>query len=120
MTKSFIVLFQFVQVKSYSEAICETVGSLMKIHGGRGRNLHPTHFSKELCLKFNLPPVHIMKHKFIPEIAKKLVDVEKKEYFTKTDQNKLKFSSLSATIGNFRNKEEETSHLPLNMFTIRT
>ena len=66
LTKSFIVLFQFVQVKSYSEAICETVGSLMKIHGGRGRNLHPINFSKELCLKFNLPPLHIMKLKFIP------------------------------------------------------
>ena len=64
----------------------------------------PINFSKVLCLKFNLPPLHIMKIKFIPEIAKHLVDTEKKEYFTKTAQSKLKFSLLSATIRNFRNK----------------
>ena len=79
----------------------------------------PINFSKVLCLKFNLPPLHIMKIKFIPEIAKHLVDTEKKEYFTKTAQNKLKFATLSATIGNFRNKEEKAfhySHLPINLF----
>ena len=51
----FVKLFQHTQVKSYSEAMCETVGSIMKIHGGQGRNLHPANFSKEIFLKFNLP-----------------------------------------------------------------
>ena len=37
---SFIRVFQFIQIKSYSEATCETIGSIMKIHGGTSRNLH--------------------------------------------------------------------------------
>ena len=60
---SFIRLFQFIEIKSYSEAICETIGSIMKIHGGRGRNLHPVNFGMDIYLKFNLPPLHIMKKK---------------------------------------------------------
>ena len=53
--ENFIDLFQFIQVKNYSEAICETVGSVMNIHHGRGRNLHPVNLNKELFLQFNLP-----------------------------------------------------------------
>ena len=77
---SFVKFFQHTQVKSYSEAMCETVGSIMKIHGGQGRNLHPANFSKEIFLKFNLPPLHIMKQKLIPEVAKDLVLNEKKSF----------------------------------------
>ena len=45
---AFIHLFQFVQCKTFSEAICETVGSIMNIHRSRGRNLHPVNYGKEL------------------------------------------------------------------------
>ena len=62
---SFIRVFQSIQIKSYSEAICETVGSIMKIHGGKGRNPHPVNFAKEIYLKFNLPPLHIMKKSIV-------------------------------------------------------
>ena len=48
--ENFISLFEFVQVKNYSEAICETVGSIMGIHHGRGRNIHPINLNKEVYL----------------------------------------------------------------------
>ena len=100
----FVKLFQHTQVKSYSEAMFETVGSIMKIHGGQGRNLHPANFSKEIFLKFNLPPLHIMKQKLIPEVAKDLVLNEKKVFQTKTLLKDVKFAELSASVGNFRKK----------------
>ena len=75
---NFINLFQFVQIKTYSEAICETVGSIMNIHRGRGRNLHPVNFSKEIFLKFNLPPLHHLDKTFIPTLVKK--KIEERQY----------------------------------------
>ena len=51
----FIELFQFIMTKTFSEAIAETVGSIMKIHSGRSRNLHPTNFDKEIYIQYNLP-----------------------------------------------------------------
>ena len=96
--------------------MCETVGSIMKIHGGQGRNLHPANFSKEIFLKFNLPPLHIMKQKLIPEVAKDLVLNEKKVFQTKTLPGELKFAELSASVGNFRKNEEKNSHLPTSIF----
>ena len=50
MYDNFIELFQFIQIKSYSEAICETVGSIMYIHHGCGRNIRPSNLIKEIYL----------------------------------------------------------------------
>ena len=44
------------------------------------------------------------------------IEKENKKYYKTLDHSrleKLKFTTMSATIGNFREKEEETSHLPL-------
>ena len=112
----FITLFQFIQIKTYSEAICETVGSIMNIHRGRGRNLHPVNYHKELFLRFNLPPLHHLTTTFIPALVKIKLE-ENTKYYRKLDHSrldKLKFQTLSATIGNFRKREEERSHLPLS------
>ena len=109
-------MFQFVQAKTYSEAICETVGSVMNIHRGRGRNLHPVNFAKELFLTFNLPPLHILISKFIPKIVELKME-DNKEYYRKLDysrQNMLKYKKLSASIGNFRKDQEDRSHIPLS------
>ena len=89
----------------------------MKIHSGKGRNLLPFNFSKESYLNFNMPPLHIMKIKLIKKIAEHLVEKEKKEYTRKTFQtSKFKFQNVSATVGNFRNAEEEKCHIPLSVF----
>ena len=62
----FIEFFEFVMVKSYSEAICESIGSMMNMACGSGRVLYPDNYAKEIFLRFNLPPMHIFNEKFIP------------------------------------------------------
>ena len=57
MYENFVGLFLHIQIKSYSEALCETVGSIMKMDHGRGRNIHPVNFNKEIYLRFNLHPL---------------------------------------------------------------
>ena len=68
-----------------------------------------------IFLKFNLPPLHIMKKTTIPNIAKEFVETEKREYYTKSSDRKLKFFSLSSTIGNFRNEEVFLTTYLLNL-----
>ena len=53
-------LWELVMVRSSSEAICETVGSIMGQHCGKNRYLTPENFSKELVLRFNLGPLHLL------------------------------------------------------------
>ena len=57
-----------------------------------------------------------MKKKIIPDVANDLVVTEKKEYYTKSADRKLKFLSMSSTLGNFRSNEEEKAHIPLLIF----
>ena len=103
--------FQKIEIKSFSEAIAEGIGSVMKIATGKGRNLEPINFSKEIFLCFNLPPLHILKRTFIPELAREFS--KKKQFFRKcantfpSYQAKLKFINVSSSLGNFRKREEE-------------
>ena len=120
-TKVFRQLFEFVQLKTYSEAICETNGSIMNIVQGKCRNIHPINFSKEIFLRYNLPPLHILKKKIIPEIVNFLAGEKGKEFIRRGDgfdQQKRKFTyqATSASLGNFRKNEETVSHLPVSMF----
>ena len=120
-TKVFRELFEFVQLKTYSEAICETIGSIMNMAQGKGRNLHPINFSKEIVLRYNLPPLHVLHKKFIPEIVDCLVEEKGREFIRRGDGEKRQirkftFESTSASLGNFRKNEEKQSHLPLTMF----
>ena len=85
-TEMHYFLFFFFEnvIRSYSEAKAETVGSIMGIGISRGRNTHPTNLEKEVKLRFNLPPLHILVKKFIPE----LVSESQTEYFRKEDGKK--------------------------------
>ena len=63
-------------IRGTSEAACETVGSIMNIHSGRNRHLKLEIFSKEIVLRYNLGPMHVLDdHDFIEEIYNR----EKKE-----------------------------------------
>ena len=82
----------------------------MNMACGTGRVLHPENYAKEIYLRFNLPPLHTLKEKFIPEIVKS--ELRQKRFFRKGDkssrqQKKLKFPTLFTTIGNFRTKEDD-------------
>ena len=63
----FIRFFEFVQGKSFSEAICESIGSIMNMATSSGRILHPTNFAKEIFLRFNLPPLHTAMTNIVPD-----------------------------------------------------
>ena len=56
----FSKLFQNIQIRSSSEAMAETVGSVMSNHAGRNRHLQSHNFSKEIVLRFNLGPHHLL------------------------------------------------------------
>ena len=56
---SFIMLFELVNIKSYSEAYCESVGCMMNICVHKGRNLSAGNFSRELIFAFNSPSLRV-------------------------------------------------------------
>ena len=119
-SQDFCSMFEKIQIKSFSEAIAETVGSIMNRAFSSGRNLEPINLSKEICLVYNLPSLHLLKHTLIPELTD---DICKKKQFLRTCgmtfpsyQAKLKFPNWSSSVGNFRVKEEEKCKLPVSFF----
>ena len=70
-----------------------------------------THTNKHpQTLRFNLPPLHLLYEQFIPDILTN--ELVRKRFFRKGDvserqQRKFKYSSTSATVGNFRVRENE-------------
>lgn len=107
-------IFENCMIRGTSEAACESVGSIMKIHASRNRHLDPTNFSKEIVLKFNLGPILELED-FIEEIY----CTEKKDYIRKTsriDQFVTKDLKKSAAVANFERKEKEKCHFPLSFW----
>ena len=47
-------------IREISEAICESIGSMMGTHSARNCNLGPENFSNEIILRVNLGPLHLM------------------------------------------------------------
>ena len=115
----FSELFQNLQIRTSSEAIAETVGSIMGNHCGKGRFLTETNFSIELYLQFNLGPLHLLHG-----LAEEIFNLKKKEYLyrkTATGQlstyvKKLTDSKEGAAVATYRRLEEENSHLPTTMW----
>ena len=71
VTEAFTDFYEHINIRSYSEAICETIGSIMGISMANGRNLMPVNLHKEVFIRFNLPPSHGLKKTFIPKVAEK-------------------------------------------------
>ena len=114
----FFYVFEKVNIKSYSEAYCESVGSSMNIITGKNRVMNDANFSRELFLKFNSPPPHVLMKKIIPKIVDELC--QELRYSRSGDKtrhaNFLKFRDLSASIGNYRDKVESSAHIPFKYF----
>ena len=123
---AFCKLFEYIEVKSFSEAICETIGSIMKIARGKGRNLEPTNFHKEIFCRVNLPPLHICRNRIVPTIVDSILKTPstgKPRHFYRvldvTSQSltkKLKDKTLSASLSNYRTLMEKENNLPINLF----
>ena len=52
-------LWDFVMIRLTSEAICETIGSMMGSHGNN-KILQPKYFNMETVLRFNLGLLHFL------------------------------------------------------------
>ena len=118
-------LFEYVEVKSFSEAICETIGSIMKIARGKGRNLEPTNFHKEIFCRVNLPPLHICRDRIVPTIADIILEKPAggpRRFYRVLDEatqslaKKLKHKNLSVSLSNHRELMEKKNNLPIDLF----
>ena len=107
----FIEFFEFVEIRSMSEAMAETVGSVMNINNGTGRQLQPMNFSTEICLRFNHGPLHTLSG-----LIKDIVKQHHKNFFRKAPPKNLNLTSSSSAIATYRSKEEAKSHVPYTIF----
>lgn len=116
-SNSFRDLYEFVNVRTYSEAICETIGSMMSIAVSNGRNLQPFNLDKELYIRFNLPPLHKIQD-FVKFVAKSWREIGDKQFFIKKRRatNRLNLSTLSSSLSNFRSAEEAKAHFPVTLW----
>ena len=113
-TKSFQELYEFINIRTYSEAICETIGSIMAIAVSNGRNLQAYNLDKELYIRFNMPPYHKVQD-FISKVADDWRKRGNKQFYVKKSTNKLKMRNISTSLSNFRSLEEKSSHFPLDL-----
>ena len=94
-------LYEFVNVRTYTEAICETIGSMMAIAVSNGRNLQPFNLDKEVFIKFNLPPLHNL-GEFTTGVAKKWREGGNLEFYRKCKPKEaisnLKLKELSSSL----------------------
>ena len=107
-------LFENCMIRSTSEAVCETVGSLMKIHAGRNRHLQPLYYSMEIVLRWNIAPLHLLRN-----LVNDVYNREKKEYIRRTKKtNKIVTGIVakSASTGTFEEKSEAKSHFPASFW----
>ena len=114
---AFSKLFQNLQIRSVSEAMAETVGSIMVNHTGKSRHLSPYYFDMELFLKFNMGPQHMLEN-----IVEEVFVSKEKEYRYKHDSKGKLVTSFASSDGDhlmgsaikmFRSNEESKSKLPL-------
>ena len=107
--------YEHLNVRTYSEAICEPIGRIMGIALANGRNLEAPNLDKEVFVRFNSPPFHILKKEFIPRVAAKW---RKNRDFFRSGQKRsgMQINEWSHSIESFRRREEEKSHIPISLF----
>ena len=95
----------------------------MVVSTSKGKHVQKQNLGKNICLNFNLPPMHILDECFVKEIADDLLKKKELRFFRKLEVKrpswvkKLKNSSLSSSIHNFREeKERKNMRLPMKLF----
>ena len=88
--RDFRDLFEYVMVDVCSEAMAETVGSVMNMHcGGGGRRLQAENFSKEIFIIYHLPPMESEKEEnLIKYVLKRRILEEGARYRRKLEKNR--------------------------------
>ena len=109
-------LWEIVMIRSTSEAICETVGSMMNQHGGKNRHLEPEYFNMEMVLRVNLGPLHLLDN-LVDEV---MATDPGKSYVRKggvISKISSKDFNKSAALATFEGKNEKKSRFPLSFWT---
>ena len=115
--EAFIKMFQFVNINTYTEAYCKSVGSLMNILVGERAESHLSQLLKRITIELQCITaalLHILSKSIIPDIAKTLRNSD--EFLRKLEQLKdymLKYKNLSVSLGNLQRQETERAHLPV-------
>ena len=109
--KKFQQLWELVMIRSSSEAICETVGSIMGMHCGKNRFLKPENFSKEIVLRFNLGPMHLLDGLVGEVLALNTTKSYLREAVS-IGRTVTKDLNKSASIGSFQERNEKKSRFP--------
>ena len=129
-------LFERIEIKSYSESFCETIGnysnlklnncpnnkcifsgSYLKRSKGSSLQLWAENFSREIFTLVNLPGLHVLEEQFIPDIVKALCQT--KEFHRRTTGLALLVGGregLSASVTNNRTRLDKVTRLPLSVF----
>ena len=116
-TSAFRDLYEHVNIRSCSEAVCETIGSMMGTAMSNGRNLMPIYLHKEVFIRFNLPPFHTLKSSFIPQVADTWRKRNGKSFFRRYQKRSgMKLNEVSHTLQSFRERERAKSHFPVSLF----
>ena len=53
-------MWELVRIRYILDAICETIGSIMGQHCAKSSYLKPENFNKEIVLRVNLEPLHLL------------------------------------------------------------
>ena len=110
----FCSLFEICMIRGMSEAMAETVGSMMNQHCGKGRYLNPHYFSMELVLRFNLGPLHLLEG-----LVNEIQNTQNKEYQRKDKRNRFQTSdfNISASVQTYRKNAERVSRFPSHFWS---
>ena len=102
-------------IRSSSKAICETIVSIMGQHCAQSRYLKPDNFNKEIVLRVNLEPLHLLDN-FIKEIL--ALDTTKSYLRKQIKIGRIKTGDLNKLIAlaSFEKKSEEKSHFPASFW----
>ena len=126
------MFFCDIQGRSFSEAMAETVGSLMVSSSAKNKYLESINFGKEVVMMFNLPSLHILSEAFIPEQVEVFPEENKKKrMFRKYEKERplwckrLVSEELSAALFYYRKKDEEklrrvSKHCDFSMYLSMT
>ena len=94
-------------IKEISEAICESIGSMMDTHSTRNCNLGPENFSNEMVLRVNLGPLHLMGN-----LIGEILALDNAKLYARTEKRLKQLPSKDinkTTIDTFEQKNEKKS-----------
>ena len=88
----------------------------MNQHCGKNRQLTPSNFSKELVLRYNLGPLHILEKSLISEVLDRQIGTEFIRKETSVNRVVSKDLETSAAVNTYQQKQEEKTALPLSFW----